>query len=281
MNGGLLSQIQAPIPRGNTVHMLKEIFGEDEKKALKKKQSKEALQNGQNSNSDNMMIPEGQGSKSSNSQNGMSRFQKDKSYFWSGFLTKCKKNRLGVDSYLLAGEDGFVNDLLDSYLNISHKTTFDEVLGKTALAVVAFLPTNPLNKKVYSEYYGYFREKKIAGIVNHLKHKSKPLHILLYVVPYCEEFKNIAPFAEDGQLIGVITPFQKNIGETQDGNTSTKKDELLEEPDPEASKKVIPKFVPEEMLESDSPTESGSMSPSHSSYGDDDSSKQSRASEDK
>jgi len=41
--------------------------------------------------------------------------------FWSGFITKSKKNRVGVDAHLIYGKDIALSDY---NLNINFRTTF-------------------------------------------------------------------------------------------------------------------------------------------------------------
>jgi len=48
---------------------------------------------------------------------------------WSGFITKSKKNRVGVDAILVKGDDNILKDT-EYNLNISHRTTYDEVFKK-------------------------------------------------------------------------------------------------------------------------------------------------------
>jgi hypothetical protein len=122
--------------------------------------------------------------------------------FWSGFITKSKKTQVGVDAYLQSGEAELLEQSLFN-LNISHKTTFDEVLSKSPIAVIIFLPSNQTMKNRFMEYYNYLSQKKIAGIVNHLKER------LVYIVPSCPEMLKVAPLSSPNQLIGIITAFDK------------------------------------------------------------------------
>ena len=59
--------------------------------------------------------------------------------FWSGFITKSKKNRVGVDANLIYGKD---ITLTDYNLNINFRTTFQEVLKHKIIAVCLFIPSN-------------------------------------------------------------------------------------------------------------------------------------------
>lgn len=263
-NGGLLDHIQGGQREQTPKDILQELFGEDNEKS--KREKKKLLE----------MQAEAQNSKQKEDvAQPLSNVERQKVYFWSGFLTKRKTERLGVDAYIIGGDEEFVENLLDAYLNISHRTSFDEVLSKTPISVIVFTPTNELMRKGYNDYVRYFKEKRIAGIVNHLKNK---VHTLLYLVPCCEEFRHVAPLAEEGQLIGVITPFQKP-SETEVPSPE-KKEEPLEEPDPEMLKKPIPKFDPDEMMESESNSDSNSNSPTNSSGDEDDTSSKNSANPD-
>lgn len=97
------------------------------------------------------------------------------------------------------------------------------------------------------EYYTYLSQKKIAGIVNHLKER------LVYIVPSCPEMLRVAPISSPNQLIGIITTFDKKtqgVDQKAPQSESTAQESTQEsnmeelEDEGEVKKKVIPKFDP-------------------------------------
>lgn len=163
--------------------------------------------------------------------------------FWAGFITKSKKTQVGVDAYLQSGKPDFLEQGTFN-LNISHKTNFEEVLSKTPLAVIIFIPSNQTMKNRFMEYYNYLSQKKISGIVNHLKDR------LMYIVPSCPDMLKVAPDSSPNQLIGIITTFEKKDAskgpKTPENEQKDEEDSEMEvlEDDGETKKKVIPEFDP-------------------------------------
>ena len=59
-------------------------------------------------------------------------FEEEYNCVWSGFLTRSRQHRVGVDAYLISGD---AECLTDYNLNISHRTTFIEVNKRKAAVV--------------------------------------------------------------------------------------------------------------------------------------------------
>ena len=50
-------------------------------------------------------------------------------------------------------------------LNISHRTSIEEILKKNVQAITIFTPSNETQLEQFKEYIGYFAEKKKAGSI--------------------------------------------------------------------------------------------------------------------
>ena len=53
-----------------------------------------------------------------------SLFDDDDKHVWSGFITRNKRHRVGVDAYAVQGEDLFEQEY---NINVSHRVPFEEV----------------------------------------------------------------------------------------------------------------------------------------------------------
>jgi hypothetical protein len=81
-------------------------------------------------------------------------------HVWSGFITRNKKHRVGVDVYLAWGE---IADLLTDYnLNISHRTALEEArrISSAVQGVVAFTSQNETQNQLFDSYIEYFASKQ-------------------------------------------------------------------------------------------------------------------------
>ncbi|MCQ2820003.1 MAG: hypothetical protein MJ252_22275 [archaeon] len=98
---------------------------------------------------------------------------------WGGVITKGAREKVMVDIYAIRGK---VHDVLDKVLalNISHKTSYDEILKRSLIGIVAISPQNVTQKETFEKYLKYFGEKEKAGIINiDLNHS-------MYVLQPCE-----------------------------------------------------------------------------------------------
>jgi len=114
---------------------------------------------------------------------------------WSGFITKNKQNRVGVDANLITGDELILKDYFN--LNISHRTLYDEVSKREPRTIVVFVPTNGTQASLFEEYKKYFEEKSRAGVVTLKKN-------VLYLMPPCEEAFKIHKFGQN-EILGVFT----------------------------------------------------------------------------
>jgi len=79
---------------------------------------------------------------------------------WSGFITRSKQHRVGVDAYLVSGK---VNELLIDYnLNVSHRTTLEEAnkVSSAIVGVAAFTSQNETQNAMFDNYLEYFGSKE-------------------------------------------------------------------------------------------------------------------------
>ena len=124
-------------------------------------------------------------------------------HFWSGFITRNKQHRVGVDATLVSGEE---ISLVEYNLNISHRTVYEEVLKKKPKAVAVFTPSNETQNNIFADYITYFNEKQRAGVVNIRNY-------LLYLLPPGEESKKIHE-VKDLQILGVFADINATNIET-------------------------------------------------------------------
>eukprot|EP01016_Furgasonia_blochmanni_P024699 TRINITY_DN2666_c0_g1_i15.p1 TRINITY_DN2666_c0_g1~~TRINITY_DN2666_c0_g1_i15.p1 ORF type:complete len:584 (-),score=126.82 TRINITY_DN2666_c0_g1_i15:236-1987(-) len=114
---------------------------------------------------------------------------------WSGFITRNRQHRVGVDASLISGSDSCFSKLYN--LNISHRTSMDDVQKKPILGLVTFTPSNDTQIGMFEEYTKYFTEKKRAGVVQLSDHN-------IYILPPCEAAFALHKF-NDNELLGVIS----------------------------------------------------------------------------
>lgn len=95
---------------------------------------------------------------------------------WSGFITKNKKDRVGVDAFQIRNEcsEFFTSEY---NLNVSHRTQFEEIMKRPIIGIVAFSPQNETQCDSFNEYINYFSEKQRVGVVNMRS------NAILYIVP--------------------------------------------------------------------------------------------------
>lgn len=139
------------------------------------------------------------------------------SVVWSGFMTRSKNYRVGVDATLVKGKsDCFPGTLY--HINISHRVAFQEIYKFYQLSLVTLEASNELQAEVFKEYVSYFSEKQRAG---YIQMKTS----VLYICPPVPEIKSLYPQLQDGQLLGVFVDPTKKAEKAKD---TTKIQELLD-----------------------------------------------------
>jgi hypothetical protein len=123
---------------------------------------------------------------------------------WSGFITKNKQNRVGVDANLVSGDELILKDYFN--LNISHRTLYEEVTKKDPKTIAVFVPANGTQLSLFEEYKKYFEEKQRAGVVT-LKKNT------LYLLPPCEEAYKIHKIGQN-EILGIFTDNSEVVKES-------------------------------------------------------------------
>jgi RNA recognition motif-containing protein len=136
---------------------------------------------------------------------------------WSGFMTRSKRNRVGVDATLLEGSA----DCLQSnvyHLNITHRVHFAEVTKHLCLGKIALEAANETQADEFREYIRYFLLKDRAGFIQ-LKACS------LYILPPCDLACSLFPKLESSQLLGVFSdPTKKLPSREEETKTTVRED---------------------------------------------------------
>lgn len=115
-------------------------------------------------------------------------------HLWSGFITRNKQNRVGVDAYLVSGD--LAEYFTDYNLNITHRTSLDETkrIGPAIFGVVVFVIQNETQTNIFASYIDYFGKKQSVGII---PIKS---NVLIYLVPPCDFTKKYISTKESFML---------------------------------------------------------------------------------
>ena len=139
------------------------------------------------------------------------------SVVWSGFITRSKNYRVGIDATLVDGNaDCFPAS--QYHINISHRVQISEIFKFERLALVTLEASNETQQEAFQEYVKYFSQKQRAGYVG-IK------DALLYICPPLEQIKNLYSKLEDSQLLGVFVDPNKKIEKVKD---TSKLDELID-----------------------------------------------------
>lgn len=86
-------------------------------------------------------------------------------YIWNGFLTKNNRDRVNVDLYQIRGkiDDSYFKEY---HLNVCNRITYEEVMKRHLLGIVAISPQNVTQREVFDEYVKYLNEKQRCGVIN-------------------------------------------------------------------------------------------------------------------
>lgn len=88
----------------------------------------------------------------------------EEKHLWSGFMTRSKMHRVGVDAYLIKGNSVAFDDY---NLNISHRINYEELLKREndIIGVIVFTAQNETQAEQFDEYISYLNDKQRAGII--------------------------------------------------------------------------------------------------------------------
>lgn len=138
------------------------------------------------------------------------------SVVWSGFITRSKNYRVGIDATLVEGSaDCFPST--QYHINISHRVQISEILKFERLGIFTLDASNETQQDAFQEYVKYFTKKQRAGYVS-IK------NTLLYICPPVEQIKKIYAKLDDSQLLGVFVDPNKKVEKV---NESSKLEELI------------------------------------------------------
>ncbi|OMJ78423.1 hypothetical protein SteCoe_21798 [Stentor coeruleus] len=142
---------------------------------------------------------------------------------WSGFITRSKNYRVGIDATLVEGSaDCF--PATQYHINISHRVQISEVFKFERLAMVTLDASNETQNDSFQEYVKYFSQKQRAGYVGV---KST----LLYICPPLDQIKGLYSKLEDTQLLGVFVDPNKKVEKVRDTSKLEELIDLLQRPD--------------------------------------------------
>jgi RNA recognition motif-containing protein len=145
------------------------------------------------------------------------------SVVWSGFITRSKNYRVGIDATLVEG-NGDCFPATQYHINISHRVQLSEVFKFERLAIVTLDASNETQQEAFQEYVKYFSQKQRAGYVG-IK------NALLYICPPLEQIKNLYTKLEDTQLLGVFVDPAKKIEKVKDTSKLEELIDLLQRPE--------------------------------------------------
>lgn len=127
---------------------------------------------------------------------------------WSGFMTRSKNFRVGIDATLVQGNDDCFPSTL-YHVNISHRVQISEITKFYILALVTIEASNETQQEVFDGYLKYFSEKQRAG---YIPMKSS----VLYICPPISEVKAIFSQIKETQLLGVFVDTQRKPEKPKD-----------------------------------------------------------------
>lgn len=117
-------------------------------------------------------------------------------HLWSGFFTRSGKLKVGVDIFQLRYD---CSDYLHDFnYNITHKLSFEEILRKPILGIVAISPQNETQLENFDEYLNYFNEKQKAGVVTMRNNNC------MYIISNGEFSRKFYLNNDKKHLIGII-----------------------------------------------------------------------------
>lgn len=123
---------------------------------------------------------------------------------WSGFMSRTKKPRVGVDAILLSGSESCIPANLH-HLSISHRVPWSELTKHKVLAMMALEASNETYQDSFNEYAHYFAEKERAGYIL-LK------NLIVYLVPPGSQAKQMTDKLREMQMLAVFVDPEDKAG---------------------------------------------------------------------
>ena len=145
------------------------------------------------------------------------------SVVWSGFITRSKNYRVGIDATLVQGNaDCFPAS--QYHINISHRVQLSEVFKFEHLAIVTLEASNETQQEAFQEYVRYFSQKQRAGYIG-IK------NALLYICPPLAQIKNLYSKLDDTHLLGVFVDPARKKEKVKDTSKLEELIDLLQRPE--------------------------------------------------
>jgi len=124
---------------------------------------------------------------------GHNSVPQEKELIWSGFLSRSKKHRVGVDAYRVKGTFEFPESLY--HLDISYRSPYpDSASFKSLLLLEA---DNETQEAEFKKYIEYFETRGKAGFIPLGKQS-------LYIVPPGDFAKTICPYINNKQMLALV-----------------------------------------------------------------------------
>ena len=127
---------------------------------------------------------------------------------WSGFMTRSKNYRVGIDATLVQGSDDCFPSTL-YHVNISHRVQISEITKFYILALVTIEASNETQQELFDGYLKYFSVKERAGYIQ-MKNS------VLYICPPIDAIRSIYKEVKDTQLLGVFVDPQRKAEKAKD-----------------------------------------------------------------
>lgn len=121
-------------------------------------------------------------------------------FFWSGFFIKSKKLQVGVDAFLVYGNEKELlkENLINLFMN--HKATYEELkaLKIEPKGVVIFKASNETQISKFNLFIDYLKHKNIVGVINQIEGQ------LIYLIPFNQVSKQYVHDCDVNDLVGVF-----------------------------------------------------------------------------
>lgn len=115
---------------------------------------------------------------------------------WSGFLSRSTKHRVGVDIYLLSGDESDFPTHFH-HLDISHRAKYSDIPKYTPSMLLLIDASNETQAPEFSTYIEYFQKKERAGII--------PLgQADLFILPIGPVSEAYMSGVKKNQMLGVV-----------------------------------------------------------------------------
>ena len=127
----------------------------------------------------------------------------DSPLIWSGFFSRNRTKRVGVDAYLINGDISI--DHKQFHIDIPYRVPIPNKSMYTVKALLIFEAENCTQVEKFREYVKYFSYKERAG------YASLSAADDLFLLPPCPEAFELAPNLGSNQMLGLVVSKQNII----------------------------------------------------------------------